>query len=133
MASAAGALTVSTRAVESVGGWWSGAFWRLVVLVFVGVFGHHVRVVQGQGERASVLSALGALRTGVDSRTFAKSTHIAQPAHSAPPNPFLTLDAPPSNYAGEKSVLASLDAPPGSWAQPPVRLYWLFASEFAVA
>ena len=91
----------------------------LVVLVFVGVFGHYARLVQGQGERAAVLTTLGAVRTAM---VVAHLQHRL-PSHKfaplAPLNPFLTLDPPPANYAGEKSVLEALKASPGSWIYDP--------------
>lgn len=119
MATAAGALTVSAPGRGVSGRMVEWGILALVVLVFVGVFGHHVRVVQGHGERASVMSTLGALRTALVVAHLQSQLQKAQPALSVRPNPFLALDAPPPNYAGEKSVLESLDSAPGSWVYDP--------------
>ena len=91
----------------------------LLLLVFIGVFGHYARIVQGQAERASVMTTLGALRTALVVAHVQSRVQGAPLASTLPSNPFLTLDAPPTNYAGEKSVLESLEAPLGSWVYDP--------------
>jgi hypothetical protein len=92
----------------------------VLVLALVGVFGHYVRVIQGQGERAAVLSTLGALRTALvidHVQRHAKTTIGDQT--TAPLNPFLVLQALPANYGGEMSVVQSLAAPGGRWVYDP--------------
>ena len=92
----------------------------VLVLVFAGVFGHYVRMIQGRGERAAVMSTLGALRTAlvIDYAQRATVTATADRAHT-PVNPFLVLQTPPLNYGGEMSVVQSLAAPAGRWVFDP--------------
>ena len=92
----------------------------VLVLVFVGVFGHYVRVIQGQGERAAVMSTLGALRTAlvIDHVQRAATSPVGGLAAQTL-NPFLVLQNPPINYSGEMSVAQSLAAPAGRWVYDP--------------
>jgi hypothetical protein len=93
----------------------------VLVLVFAGIFGHYARQIQGQSERAAVLSTLGALRTAlvIDHVQRAASPGLQQRPVAAAINPFLVLQTPPLNYAGEMSVLQTLAAPAGSWVYDP--------------
>ena len=86
----------------------------VLVMVFLGVFGHYARRIQGQSERAAVLSTLGALRTAlVIDHVQRAAKHASTEPSRTPSNPFLVLNTAPVNYAGEMSVVQSLAAPPG--------------------
>ncbi len=91
-----------------------------VVLVLMGIFGHYVRVIQGQGERAAVVSTLGSLRTAlvIDHVQRAAKAGAADPL-GAPPNPFLALQTRPVNYSGEMSAAQAVLAPAGHWVFDP--------------
>ena len=92
----------------------------VLVLVFVGIFGHYVRLIQGQSERAAVMSTLGALRTALVIDHVQRATVTAAADRTlTPPNPFLALQTPPLNYGGEMSVVQSLAAPAGRWVFDP--------------
>lgn len=97
------------------------AILSVLVLVFVGIFGHYVRVIQGQGERAAVLSTLGALRTAlvIDHVQRAAAGDRNSTASRATLNPFLVLQTPPLNYGGEMNVSQLLAAPAGGWVFDP--------------
>jgi hypothetical protein len=92
----------------------------VVLLALAFMFYRQVRVVQGQAELAGIKSTLGALRTAF------VLAHLAQ-AVSAPPadaaqaqrNPFLLLERPPANYAGEVSAGVDDSQPTGSWIFDP--------------
>lgn len=92
----------------------------LVVVIVLAVFAHYVRLIQGQGERAAVLSTLGALRTAlvIDhvQRATARGASTSAPVN---PNPFLVLQSLPLNYRGEMGLLQALAAPPGGWVFDP--------------
>jgi hypothetical protein len=99
---------------------WS--FLTLLILILLAVFAYYARRVQGQGERAAVISTLGALRTALvidHLQNFAR-LRVRDPGQK-PKNPFLALEALPYNYAGEMSVLQALEAPAGSWVYDPQR------------
>ena len=89
------------------------------VLVFVGIFGHYVRVIQGQGERAAVLSTLGALRTALVIDHVQHAATGGSNSTRAALNPFLVVQTPPLNYRGEMTVTQLLAAPAGSWVFDP--------------
>ena len=92
----------------------------VLVMVFLGVFGHYARRIQGQSERAAVLSTLGALRTAlVIDHVQRAAKHASTEPSRTPSNPFLVLNTAPVNYAGEMSVVQSLAAPPGRWVYDP--------------
>jgi hypothetical protein len=94
----------------------------LTLLVFVGLLGYYVRVVQGHGERAMVLSTLGGLRTALVVDHLARQVAAGAPVATEPhntPNPFSLLQLVPPNYRGEMSVPEALAAPPGSWIFDP--------------
>ena len=88
------------------------------VLVFVGIFGHYVRVIQGQGARAAVLSTLGALRTALVIDHVQRAA-TGSSSTRATLNPFLVVRTPPLNYRGEMTVTQLLAAPAGSWVFDP--------------
>jgi hypothetical protein len=106
------------------------AEWSLVTLVLVAlisVFGHQVRAVQIQAERAAVQSTVGTLRTALvlshvmaqlDAAT-ADGLHrrggALLPAGSAP-NPFLLLKDMPPNFAGSFAMEHADTMPLGAWA-----------------
>ena len=91
-----------------------------LVLAVAGIFGHYVRVIQGQGERAAVMSTLGALRTALVVDHVQRAAKAAKADQAlAPLNPFLVLQTLPVNYGGEMSVLQSLAAPAGRWVYDP--------------
>ena len=92
----------------------------VLVVVLVGIFGHYVRLIRGQGERAAVVSTLGALRTAL---VIDHLQRAANPGSTGQPlervNPFLALQTLPLNYGGEMSVTQALLAPAGSWVFDP--------------
>ena len=92
----------------------------ILVVVLVGIFGHYVRQIQGQGERAAVVSTLGALRTAL---VIDHLQRAANPGKSGLPlavvNPFLVLQTLPLNYGGEMSAAQVLLAPAGRWVFDP--------------
>ena len=92
----------------------------VVVRVLAGVFGRQVRVVQGQAERASVQSTLGALRTAFVVDHLQQAVNASKSLVAVPQrNPFLLLKALPANYAGEFAVLKMDALAPGSWVFDP--------------
>lgn len=92
----------------------------VLLVVLVAVFGHYVRQIQGQGERAGVVSTLGALRTALvidHLQRAANPSSAGQPATVI--NPFLALQTLPPNYGGEMSTAQALLAPSGRWVFDP--------------
>ena len=103
----------STRMVE-----WS--ILVLVMLVVALVAGHHVQILRAQAERSTVLSTLGALRTGlVIAHLQVASANPAVSARPVPKNPFKVLQTMPLNYRGEFSVNQSLAASLSGWVYDP--------------
>ena len=96
----------------------------LVVLVIAGALGYYGRQVQAYGERASMLTTLGALRTALAVDHLQQATRMVPGvAATVPPtvaiNPFLLLKTPPPNYRGELSAVESFSAAPGAWVFDP--------------
>ena len=95
----------------------------VVLLVLAGALAHHVIDIRGQGERAAVLSTLGAIRTSLvidHLQRASKGAAAGKEITSA--NPFLTLQYLPPNYRGEMAVPKALELPPGSWMYDPQNL-----------
>ena len=92
----------------------------IVMLILAGVFGHYARQVQGQSERASILSTLGALRTALVLNNVHQSVASKQRSRAnANTNPFDTLERLPANYGGivhDREVNA---VTPGRWVFDP--------------
>lgn len=98
----------------------------LVLVVLLSVFGHQVRAVQVQAERAAVQSTVGALRTALVLRhvtaQLAGNAVVAQPMAPTEPNtaqvsnPFLLLKALPGNFAGSFAMEHADAMPLGAWA-----------------
>lgn len=92
----------------------------VLVVVLVGVFGRQLRVVQGQAERASVQSTLGALRTAFVLDHLQQTVNTPKSGVAVPQrNPFKLLKDMPANYAGEFAVLKMDEVSPGSWVFDP--------------
>jgi hypothetical protein len=92
----------------------------VLVLVVIGVFGRQARVVQGQAERATVISTLGALRTALVIAHLQKTLDANKPiAAPVQRNPFMLLASVPPNYAGEFGALQMEHVAPGSWVFDP--------------
>ena len=88
----------------------------IVIVVLVGIFGHYVRVIRGQGERAAVVSTLGALRTALVIDHLQRASNAGGAGQSsAVVNPFMVLQTLPLNYGGEMSAAQAVLAPPGRW------------------
>ena len=89
----------------------------VLVLVVAGVLGRQARVVQGQAERAAVISTLAALRTALVLDHLQKVVGSSDPVGVAPVqrNPFVLLGSVPPNYAGEFGALQLEQVPSGSW------------------
>jgi hypothetical protein len=78
-------------------------------------------VVQGQAELAALQSTLGALRTALVLEHIRHTVSGDAQSVAAPQrNPFLLLDTVPPNYLGERAVLKTESAAPGSWVFDPV-------------
>lgn len=93
----------------------------VLVVVLVGVLGRQLRVVQGQAERASVQSTLGALRTAFVIDHLQQTVNTPKSGVAVlQRNPFKLLKAVPANYAGEFAVLKMDAVAPGSWVFDPV-------------
>ena len=93
------------------------------VLVLGGAWAQHGVDIRGQGERAAVLSTLGAMRTSLVIDHLQRASQSAAAGKTtASANPFLTLQYLPPNYRGEMAVLQALEAPPGSWMFDPQSL-----------
>ncbi len=104
----------STRMVE-----WSILI--VVVLVIVAVAGHSIRLLQGQAERSTVLSTLGALRTSLVIAHLQQVSAASTGSFSAvPPNPFLALQTLPQNYRGEFTVNDLIATPLSGWVFDPL-------------
>ncbi len=106
------------------------AEWSLVTLVLVAlisVFGHQVRAVQIQAERAAVQTTVGALRTALvlshvmvqiapDAADALQGRGDATLSPGLVPNPFLLLKALPPNFAGSFAMDHADAMPLGAWA-----------------
>lgn len=86
----------------------------LVVLALIWVFGHQVRAMQIQAERAAVQSTLGALRTALVLDQLTRHVSGAARPDTAP-NPFLLLKAVPGNFAGNQSMGRADAMALGAW------------------
>lgn len=92
----------------------------LVLGILIWAFGHQVRVVQGQGERAAVQSTLGALRTAlVIDHLQHRITPAGNGGAAQQRNPFLLLRSIPTNYAGSVARADVESVLPGSWVFDP--------------
>ena len=89
-----------------------------VVLVLLLVLGHHVREVQGQGEKVAVWSTLTQLRAALMVQQLA---HHIRSKGDAPTekNPFRLLQTLPPNYAGEMAMQEADKFQPGNWVYDP--------------
>ena len=100
---------------------WGGRLleWGILAIVIVGLmfaFGHYARSVQGQSERASVQSTLGALRTGLVFDQMQRVAGHGEPlAGTSNRNPFDVLEHRPANYSGTVSNRNIEGTAPGSW------------------
>jgi hypothetical protein len=111
----------------------------LVVLGFVGVFGHYAKRVHSQAERAAVLTTLGALRTAM----VLEHLQTAMGDASAKvllqsDNPFDALEQYPASYAGQVKGRDVGAVVPGQWVfdaqcgcigYKPLYLDWLESRE----
>lgn len=112
----------------------------LVVLGFVGVFGHYAKRVHSQAERAAVLTTLGALRTALVLEHLqtevgnASATKVVLESD----NPFDALEQHPASYAGHVKGRDVGAVVPGQWVfdvqcgcigYKPLYLDWLESGE----
>jgi hypothetical protein len=87
-----------------------------VILVLIGSYGGQSIALQSQAELASVQSTLGALRTSLVVQHLQMQARGAGSAVApVQRNPFMVLDAPPANYAGEVGMSDIAGVAPGSW------------------
>ena len=100
--------------------------WSLVsavVLVLVLVFNWHMRTLQGQTERVTVQTTLGALRTALVIDYLHRTVTPGVPADASPvalqSNPFELLERQPVNYLGPMTAQQAASAPPGNWVFDP--------------
>ena len=92
----------------------------IVILILAGVFGHYAHQVQGQSERASVLSTLGALRTALVLDHIRQTVAPQQRSKvKASGNPFDTLERMPTNYGGMVQDRQVGAITPGRWVFDP--------------
>ena len=87
----------------------------LVILVLAGCFGYYAYRVQGQAERAAVISTLGALRTALVLDQLRQA--VATPSTATAPNrdPFAALERLPANYAGRRAGQKLEEVVAGQW------------------
>lgn len=91
----------------------------LVILVLAGSFGYHAYRVQGQAERAAVISTLGALRTGLAIEHLRASVASHTSSAQSPNNPFEVLQRLPPNYGGLVAGRNVEATTPGNWVFDP--------------
>jgi hypothetical protein len=92
----------------------------LVLLVLIVVLWRQALVMQAQTERVAVRATLAAIRAGLVVDQLVRQVR-PNVANSAPlgKNPFTLLQAPPPNYAGERTLGNIYSVPPGSWVFDP--------------
>lgn len=91
-----------------------------VALLIAGGLGYYGRQVQAYGERAAVLTTLGALRTALAIDHLQRvAAHGGAAVADPAPNPFLLLKTPPPNYRGELTAAESFTVAPGGWFFDP--------------
>lgn len=92
----------------------------VTILLLAGAFGFYAFRVQGQAERAAVISTLGALRTALVVDHLQQA--VNSPATAAPldRDPFDTLARLPTNYAGRRSGKQLENVADGQWVFDPV-------------
>lgn len=92
----------------------------IVILILGGIFGYYAYRVQGQAERAAIMSTLGALRTALVVDHLSRVVAPQQRGEpSASDNPFDALQRLPANYGGVVQG-RSVDAiAPGNWVFDP--------------
>jgi len=99
--------------------------WSLVtalVLVLVLVFNRHMRELQGQTERVTVQTTLGALRTAMMLDYLHHTVDAGQASarlSMLQSNPFELLERYPVNYLGLVSAQKAAAAAPGQWMFEP--------------
>lgn len=92
----------------------------IVILILSGIFGHYAHQVQGQSERASVLSTLGALRTALVLGQIHQMVELQQRNDvKASDNPFDALERTPTNYDGVVHSRDFAAIRPGNWVFDP--------------
>jgi hypothetical protein len=116
-------LVPDRRSPPSVASWSRLLEWALVagVIVALGLaLGRQTREIQAKAELAAVQYTLGSLRTALviahlQQRLGPGNTAVASPQR----NPFDLLQQRPANYAGEFTLSANAQPPPGSWVFDP--------------
>lgn len=87
-----------------------------VIAIIMGVFMHYAYRVQGQAERAAVMTSLGSLRTAlVINHLSVQSASASLRSEQVPANPFDVLQALPENYRGLVKDGDLSQIAPGSW------------------
>lgn len=91
-----------------------------VVLLLLLDFNQHMRMLQGNTERVTVQTTLGALRTALVIDYLQHSAAAGKkPASAQQHNPFELLERPPDNYLGPMSAQQAASAAPGHWMFDP--------------
>lgn len=92
----------------------------IVILILGGVFGYYAYRVQGQAERAAILSMLGTLRAALIVDRLHQVVVSQQHGETVTSdNPFDTLERMPKNYRGLITGRRVDALSPGSWVFDP--------------